>query len=159
MSNCDTFAAHFNGVCPSLAVLCYPWSMFCLAFGVFFHEYGRRVGGVSRSSLKGKETHLMMGKRTQGNLPKEPKPEPQNNKPTKRGQRPFSHHPKRCFLCTEVRQVKRTGCVLSMGLNSLQKAVKRVSARAKSKAKPVKGASFRQNCDHTATASSGKTWC
>ena len=36
MSNCDTFAAHFNGVCPFLAVLCYPWSMFCLAFGVFF---------------------------------------------------------------------------------------------------------------------------
>ena len=159
MSNCDTFAAHFNGVCPSLAVLCYPWSMFCLAFGVFFPRVRTPCGRCVQVIIERKGNTSDDGKRTQGNLPKEPKPEPQNNKPTKRGQRPFSHHPKRCFLCTEVRQVKRTGCVLSMGLNSLQKAVKRVSARAKSKAKPVKGASFRQNCDHTATASSGKTWC
>ena len=33
----------------------------------FFHEYGRHVGGVPRSSLKGKETQNDEGKRTQAN--------------------------------------------------------------------------------------------
>ena len=61
----------------------------------FSHEYGRRVGGVPRSSLKGKETHKMMGDRTQetknpkNTKPKQQtKPQPNNTK----GQRPIPHH-------------------------------------------------------------------
>ena len=57
----------------------------------FFHEYGRRVGGVPRSSLKGKETHLMMGKRTQGNPQRNPnqKPKTKNNQKEARGRFPI----------------------------------------------------------------------
>ena len=77
----------------------------CRSCLVFFHEYGRRVGGVPRSSLKGKETQLMMGKRTQGNPRKEPNRTPTNQQ-TKRPEA-VSPSSKQCFLCTEVRQVRK----------------------------------------------------
>ena len=80
------------------------------------------------------------------------------NKQAKRGQRQFPHHPNRCFLCTEVRQVKRTGCVLSMGLNSLRKAVKRVSARARAKRSLSKGLRSGKIVT-TRPLLRGKAWC
>ena len=55
---------------------------------VFFHECGRRVGGVPRSSLKGKETQPDEGE-------KEHK-QPQNQtKPTKPKQKPTTKTPPR----------------------------------------------------------------
>ena len=51
----------------------------------FFHECGRHVGGVPRSSLKGKETRHDEGEKntsnpTQAKTPK-PKQEPETKKP------------------------------------------------------------------------------
>ena len=62
----------------------------------FFHECGRHVGGVPRSSWKGKETQHDEGKRTQAT------PEPNKtqtktrtkNQNTPKGQRPFHPHQK-----------------------------------------------------------------
>ena len=52
---------------------------------LFFHECGRRVGGVPRSSLKGKETLLDEGEKNTSDPkqqnPTKPKQEPQTKKP------------------------------------------------------------------------------
>ena len=65
------------------------------SFEIFFHECGRRVGGVPRSSLKGKETQHDEGKRTQAN----PKPSKTHQTKTRtknqnatKGQRPIPPH-------------------------------------------------------------------
>ena len=62
---------------------------------LFFHECGRRVGGVPRSSLKGKETQHDEGKRTQAT----PKPSKTHqtktttkNQNATKGQRPIPPH-------------------------------------------------------------------
>ena len=58
----------------------------------FFHECGRRVGGVPRSSLKGKETQHDEGRRTQA-TPKPNKNQPNKNPKTQpKGQRPNPPH-------------------------------------------------------------------
>ena len=53
----------------------------------FFHECGRHVGGVPRSSLKGKETQHDEGKRTQAT------PKPNKNTKQKHYQRPEAVSP------------------------------------------------------------------
>ena len=63
---------------------------------LFFHECGRRVGGVPRSSLKGKETQHDEGEKNTSNpktkqKPTKQKPEPKNHNTTK-GQRPVPPH-------------------------------------------------------------------
>ena len=59
---------------------------------LFFHECGRRVGGVPRSSLKGKETQHDEGRRTQA-TPKPNKNQPNKNPKTQpKGQRPNPPH-------------------------------------------------------------------
>ena len=110
----------------------------------FFHEYGRHVGGVSRSSMKGKETQLDDGEqntsRTQTNRTK-------TNQTTqnKRNQGPEAVSPisQTVFpLYGGETGEKRVGSMLSKGLNSLQEPVKRISARAKSKRGHSKEAAF-----------------
>ena len=67
--------------------------------GFFFHECGRHVGGVPRSSLKGRETQHDEGKRTQAtpNQTKTPNKNQTKNKNTTKGQRPFLPYPKSVF--------------------------------------------------------------
>ena len=62
---------------------------------VFFHEYGRHVGGVPRSSLKGKETQHDDGEKNTSKPQKANKPNKPNNpnQTTPKGQRPIPHHP------------------------------------------------------------------
>ena len=67
----------------------------------FFHEYGRRVGMVPRSSLKGGKNSLMVEKRTR-------KPNTTQNKqtPQPRAHRPCLHHHVVFPLC-KVKLVRR----------------------------------------------------
>ena len=67
----------------------------------FFHEYGRRVGMVPRSSLKGGKNSLMVEKRTR-------KPNTTQNQPTPqpRAHRPCLHHHVVFPLC-KVKHVRR----------------------------------------------------
>ena len=76
-------------------------------FLYIFHERGRRVGGVPRSSLKGKETLHDEGEKNTSD-PKQQKPTNPNHKPktsTARGRFPLI---KARFLCTRVRRAKMT---------------------------------------------------
>ena len=68
---------------------------------IFFHEYGRRVGMVPRSSLKGGKNSLMVEKRTR-------KPNNTQNKqpPQPRAHRPCLHHHVVFPLC-KVKHVRR----------------------------------------------------
>ena len=59
-------------------------------FYVFFHEYGRHVGGVPRSSMKGKETQHDEGEKNTSN-PKPNKHQPNKN-PKHKSQRPNPPH-------------------------------------------------------------------
>ena len=72
-----------------------------MVFGFFFHEYGRRVGMVPRSSLKGGKNSLMAEKRTR-------KPNTTQNKqtPQPRAHRPCLHHHVVFPLC-KVKLVRR----------------------------------------------------
>ena len=54
----------------------------------FFHECGRRVGGVPRSSLKGKETQHDEGEKNTSNPKTNQKPTKQEPKTQPKGQRP-----------------------------------------------------------------------
>ena len=60
------------------------WSQ---AAGFFFHEYGRRVGGVPRSSLKGKETLHDEGEKNTSN----PKTKQKLTKQTTKTRKPKRH--------------------------------------------------------------------
>ena len=62
------------------------------ALHFFFHERGRRVGGVPRSSLKGKETQHDEGEKNTSNPKTKQKPtkqEPNNTTKKARGQIPL----------------------------------------------------------------------
>ena len=86
---------------PSIAI-----RVFTCLLKFFFHECGRRVGGVPRSSLKGKETQHDEGKRAQAT----PKPsKTHQTKTSTKNQKATtarSRFPliKTRFLCTRVRQ-------------------------------------------------------
>ena len=62
-----------------------------LIVGIFFHEYGRRVGGVPRSSMKGKETQHDEGGK-EHKQPQTPTNHQPNKNPKHKGQRPNPPH-------------------------------------------------------------------
>ena len=58
----------------------------------FFHERGRRVGGVPRSSLKGKETQHDEGEKYTSNPKTKQKTHQTKKQNTTKGQRPIPPH-------------------------------------------------------------------
>ena len=56
---------------------------------LFFHECGRRVGGVPRSSLKGRKRDVMRGKRTQAKQKQAKTPQPQTRNRNQKPQFPL----------------------------------------------------------------------
>ena len=68
---------------------------------VFFHEYGRRVGMVPKSSLKGGKNSLMVEKRTE-----KPNTRPNKQNTTTRAHKPRLHHHVVFPLC-KVKHVRR----------------------------------------------------
>ena len=76
---------------------------FCSSFALkfFFHEYGRRVGMVPRSSLKGGKNSLMVEKRT-----RKPNTTQNQQTPQPRAHRPCLHHHVVFPLC-KVKHVRR----------------------------------------------------
>ena len=128
---------------------------------IFFHEYGRHVGGVPRSSLKGKETQHDDGEKNTSKPQKATKTNQNKQPQPNTTKRPEADSPssKQCFLCTEVRQVRKSWLHTIYGPEFATKVCQEGQCTSEEQAKPNKGASFHhQNCDHAATASSGKTW-
>ena len=91
----------------------------CAERHFFFHERGRHVGGVPRSSLKGKETQHDEGKRTQATPNQTRTPNKNQNQEPKhtKGQRPFLPHQK-VFPLYQGETCEKD-CELTRGLNSL----------------------------------------
>ena len=71
----------------------------------FFHECGRHVGGVPRSSLKGGKRSMMRGKEQ-----KQPQSKPKNTTNPAKPQNAKNRFTliKKCFLCAKVRHVRKT---------------------------------------------------
>ena len=124
----------------------------------FFHERGRHVGGVPRSSLKEKESPDDNGEGNTSKTPKQTKtPTQQQTNNKKDGQRPSPH-----YLGVFPLYGSETGETNWLrtiyGPEFAKRNYQERSAHEQSVTKPNKGASFHpKSCCRKATVSSGKT--
>ena len=103
---------------------------------------------------------MMMGKRTQANPKRQPKPTKPKT-PTKTQPKAGSRFPiiETVFPLYGGETGEKSWLHTIYGPEFATKVCQEGQCTSEEQAKPNKGASFHhQNCDHTATASSGKTW-
>ena len=103
---------------------------------------------------------MMMGERTQAN-PKRQTNQTNQTTPTKQHQKATGRFPiiQTVFPLYGGETGEKSWLHTIYGPEFATKVCQKGQCTSEEQAKPIKGASFHhQNCDHTATASSGKTW-